>query len=92
MIPLSLSIVAIALLVLGIALVFKQSIFFTMIKETPGNSIFLKSFGYVHLCLALISFVVGFMNKRSIALIFLIIMLLISGVFSLILSQKMKAK
>ena len=92
MIPLLLSIVAISLLALGAMLVFRQNIFFTMIQENTSNQLFLRIFGFLHLFLGLCSVIVGFLNNRNLALMFLALMLIISGVFSFLLVGKMKQK
>ncbi|HIY56649.1 MAG TPA: hypothetical protein H9829_00395 [Candidatus Tetragenococcus pullicola] len=92
MIPLLLSIVAISLLALGAMLVFRQSIFFTMIQENTANQLFLRIFGFLHLFLGLCAVIIGFLNNRNLALLFLALMLIISGVFSFLLVGKMKQK
>ncbi|GAA3011088.1 hypothetical protein [Tetragenococcus solitarius] len=89
MIILLLSIMAIVLFLMGMTLSVKQAVFFSLIKENRQNKTFLSVFGVIFIILSILCLFVGLFNQLEWAVVFLCIMLVISGIFSFLLAKKM---
>lgn len=84
-----LSIMAIILVVMGVMLCVKQTIFLSLITANAQNKAFLRSFGVIFIVLGILCFFVGLLNQLEWAITFLCIMLIVSGIFSFLLAKKM---
>ncbi|MDN6244026.1 MAG: hypothetical protein L0J39_08620, partial [Tetragenococcus koreensis] len=90
MIIILLSIMAVVLVTMGVLLYTKQAIFFSLIIENSQNRTFLRTFGIIFIILGILCLFVGFLNQLEWAITFLCGMLIVSGIFSFLLSRKMR--
>ena len=82
-------ILALFLLVVGFAFT-KKEFFFVLIKKTPENQRFLKSYGIVFIILGILSLFLLFYPQKIVVLLLLAVMLFFSAIFSLQFAKRMK--
>ncbi|WP_122645792.1 hypothetical protein [Enterococcus mediterraneensis] len=68
----------------------KQEIFFTLIPKNEENQAYFQTFGLAYGFLGILGIFIAFFNHKIITLFFLALMLLVSAVFSILFSKKMK--
>ncbi|HGP0302064.1 TPA: hypothetical protein ACLE1Y_000834 [Enterococcus faecium] len=66
----------------------KQDIFFVLIKKNDKNQGFLQFYGAAYAVLGVMGILAAFFNQRFIALIFLLIVILVSATFSIRFAKK----
>lgn len=81
---------SILLLAFGFFLIFRQPIFFSLIKESARNQTFLRTYGILFLVLGLVAFGLTFTDHRTILTLWISLILFISATFSVQFSSKMK--
>ncbi|WP_414841086.1 hypothetical protein [Enterococcus saccharolyticus] len=80
---------AVVLIFLGITLI-KQTVFFSLIENNEKNSRFLKTYGLIYLVLGVISALLATVNQMLFILAFIAVMMLVSALFSIQFSKKMR--
>ena len=80
---------AAVLIFLGITLM-KQTVFFSLIENNEKNSRFLKTYGLIYLVLGVISALLATVNQMLFILAFIAVMMLVSALFSIQFSKKMR--
>ncbi|EOT30614.1 hypothetical protein [Enterococcus saccharolyticus] len=80
---------AVVLIFLGITLM-KQTVFFSLIENNEKNSRFLKTYGLIYLVLGVISALLATVNQMLFILAFIAVMMLVSALFSIQFSKKMR--
>lgn len=80
---------AVVLIFLGITLM-KQTVFFSLIENNEKNSRFLKTYGLIYLVLGAISALLATVNQMLFILAFIAVMMLVSALFSIQFSKKMR--
>lgn len=83
---------AILLILLSFFLLKKTAILFPLMREneTQQNKQFLQKFAYFDLALALLGILAGLLNQFYVSLLYIILLLLSSAIFSLLFSKKIR--
>lgn len=91
MIRLLMLLAAILLLFVGFYLLKKQEIFFVLVEKTEKNQKFLQFYGVAYALFGLLGLAVAFFNQRMLALLFLLLVIIISSAFSITFAKKMSS-
>jgi dolichol kinase len=91
MIRLLMLLAAILLLFVGFYLLKKQEIFFVLVEKTEKNQKYLQFYGVAYALFGLLGLVVAFFNQRMLALLFLLLVIIISSAFSITFAKKMSS-
>lgn len=87
MITFLLIIVAVVLFGVGYTLLKKQEFFFALIQKNEANQSLLKTYGGIYIFLGIVALFIAFLDHKTIAMLYLAVMLLVSASFSLIVAK-----
>lgn len=92
MIFILLVIVAIVLFFISFFLIQKQAPFLALIGDKAEQQQFLKNYGFLFILFGILAIIIGIVGNKTLAFLFLVLLILFSGVFSFTLSKKINQK
>lgn len=87
-----LAIIALFLFLISFFLIKKQDPFLTLLGLKESNKEFLKLFGIIYIILGVLALITGVWNQKILSLLLLFLIILVSGIFSVLFSKKMTNK